>query len=153
MATESWFRVPEAFSKPPYEKALNFESVHLGRNWSKNRGNFGGSIEVSCRISLGVKEIRSLLFQTRTNVPSATRTGVTSTPTVETRWDRTPACVHRATSATDNSAMVCAAPLLRNISPFRRICSLSSSRLYRLRVPHAQKAKESGDERTRLRAS
>ena len=58
MVPESYFCVPEAFSKPPDEKVLNFESVHLGKNWSKNRGNYGGSIEVSCQISLGVKEDR-----------------------------------------------------------------------------------------------
>ena len=32
MATESSFRVPDAFSKPPHEKQLNFESVLLERN-------------------------------------------------------------------------------------------------------------------------
>ena len=44
MATESSFRVPEASSGPPDKEALNFEFILLGRNWSQNHGNFGGSI-------------------------------------------------------------------------------------------------------------
>ena len=52
MATESQFRVPEAFSKPSDKNVLNFESVLLGRNWWQFRGNFGGRIEFPCRISL-----------------------------------------------------------------------------------------------------
>ena len=55
MATESQFRVPEAFSKPSDEEALNFEVVLLRRNWSENHGNFGGSIEYSFQISMGIK--------------------------------------------------------------------------------------------------
>ena len=45
----------EAFSKPHDEIALNFELALLGRNWSENRGNFGGSVEFSRQISLGIK--------------------------------------------------------------------------------------------------
>ena len=45
------------FSKLHDEKELNFESALLGRKWSQNRGNFGGSIEFSRRISLGVKGV------------------------------------------------------------------------------------------------
>ena len=42
---------------PPDEKSLDFESALLGKNWSQNLGNFGGSIEFSCQISSGVKGI------------------------------------------------------------------------------------------------
>ena len=35
MVTESQFRVPEAFSRPPDQKALHFKSVLLEEDWSK----------------------------------------------------------------------------------------------------------------------
>ena len=49
-----------SFFEASDEKALNFESVLLGGNWSQKRGSFGGSIEFSCELSLGVKGLRSV---------------------------------------------------------------------------------------------
>ena len=55
MATEFYFRVPEAYRKPSDENAINVESVLSRRHWSQNHGNFAGSIEFSCQISLAVQ--------------------------------------------------------------------------------------------------
>ena len=59
MAIDSQFRVPEAFSKPP-DEVLNFELMLLDGNWSQNRGNFGGSIDIFRQISLGVEGLRNV---------------------------------------------------------------------------------------------
>ena len=63
MATEFLFLVPGAFSKPPDQKALNFNLVLSGRNWSKYHGNFGGGIDFSCETFLGVGGLNTITYQ------------------------------------------------------------------------------------------